>query len=926
MPPTLTEQQKTAIQAYTPEQRAKYNQYRSGGFSAVEAINILNESGATVTQRQTLPSKIGERIKTSVDRTLTDFSTPTEAVKSISQFRPLVRGAGAAGGIVGDVIAEGLERVTPEVVKETLTPVAETIAQAPITQKIAKVLGAANESSDFLLGDVANALNLVGISALPRTIVRVGITEGIEQGVARGTRSLADFVKKVEVKTPDITPSTVVENIRETITAPTATEAIESATRAGVENLDDSIIRGAVSRGLSQEDAVLLGRLTAEDKAAASKLVDAAENAAIDTAAPTVTDIIARDLITPVKSLLQKNNEFGKAVDKAAKELVGKKTDVDKIRAEIDTVLSEYGVSQGSKGLEFTSGKLRFAPAALKKEIQTLVTEASKDLIKNDAYQLHTLKQAIDGAAFGGTSKTAAEKAANNILKGMRRAIDNQLDADFPVYKAANEDSAYLMGFMKEMQSVFGKGKQLTEARAAAQLKSLTGTAAKRGDVENFLKLVDEAAKKYGLKGAGNLRQKADLARLLTRVYGTPASADIAQAGKAAVSGVTALARSIRNPMEGIGQAVGKGIEKLAGQTPQAQREFLRKTLRQDDVVDTPEVATIVSTDLIEEAKKYKSAEEFVKSQPTYYHGGRNEGNVLTLSDPLKNIKGRFGNPSPEMTNSLSITNSKSLAESFGAGGSGVTEVFVNPKKILDLTGELSDDAKKYIEINKEELNWNDFVHTWGTSKKAGDFLKTKGYDAIKIIPENEIGDGGIELRILDSGIVNKKEELTDIWKKANGKTGSTALLEEAKKLNVDDMKKYFQLLPQSYLKKPKMVYRGVSESGEGLGASGGGAAVEGYGLYTTTKKSVAEGYAKHNGQKGRVLELNPEEAIPKNPLYFRNSDAVKDWTVLVSKEVGINPKDFETQVGINNLVKSLGYDGVAFDMNGGVTYVKYPD
>lgn len=728
MPPTLTEQQKTAIQAYTPEQRAKYNQYRSGGFSAVEAINILSESGAPVTQKQTLPSKIGGRIKTGVERTLTDFSTPTEAVKSISQFRPFVRGAGAAGGIVGDVIAEGLERVTPDVVKETLTPVAETIAQAPITQKVAKILGATNESSDFLLGDVANALNLVGIGVLPRTVVRAGITEGVEQGIARGTRSLADFVKKVEVKTPDITPSTVVENIRETITAPTATEAIESATRAGVENLDDSVIRGAVSRGLSQEDAVLLGRLTAEDKAAASKLVDAAENAAIDTAAPTVTDIIARDLITPVKSLLQKNNEFGKAVDKAAKELVGKKTDVDKIRSEIDTVLSEYGVSQGSKGLEFTSGKLRFAPAALKKEIQTLVTEASKDLIKNDAYQLHTLKQAIDGAAFGGTSKTAAEKAANNILKGMRRAIDNQLDADFPVYKAANEDSAYLMGFMKEMQNVFGKGKQLTEARAAAQLKSLTSTAAKRGDVENFLKLVDEAAKKYGLKGAGNLRQKADLARLLTRVYGTPASADIAQAGKAAVSGITALARSIRNPVEGIGQAIGKGIEKLAGQTPQAQRDFLRKTLKQDDVVETPgpKVEALGNKILADiDAGKYKN-----KSLWSV---------VVSVGKKEKLSKSQLG----DLGEFIGNNSDYGPEDIITAKGPGLTELAEEAKKVKPLVEEIN-----ALRPNQRPLGTDSFMRD-GEVISMSDVVARERFDIPKL---KKLSFGGSDRDVYDLG------------------------------------------------------------------------------------------------------------------------------------------------------------------------------
>ena len=139
------------------------------------------------------------------------------------------------------------------------------------------------------------------------------------------------------------------------------------------------------------------------------------------------------------------------------------------------------------------------------------------------------------------------------------------------------------------------------------------------------------------------------------------------------------------------------------------------------------------------------------------------------------------------------------------------------------------------------------------------------------------------------------------------------------------DPKTHFQILPNSYLKKPKVVYRGSMPNGGGMGFEGGGGAIEGYGLYTTTRRAVAEGYAKAHPD-GIVKELKSENAIPKNPLYFRDSETIKDWVVLSAKKMGMSLPEFNEKIGINKFVNSLGHDGVAFDMNGGTTFVKYPE
>jgi hypothetical protein len=132
------------------------------------------------------------------------------------------------------------------------------------------------------------------------------------------------------------------------------------------------------------------------------------------------------------------------------------------------------------------------------------------------------------------------------------------------------------------------------------------------------------------------------------------------------------------------------------------------------------------------------------------------------------------------------------------------------------------------------------------------------------------------------------------------------------------DPRTTFEILPNSYLKKPKKLYRGVSSEGSGTGSG-----VEGLGLYTTTDKKTAMGYAKNGG---RLMEMNPETDIPSNPIYFRGPAEVRSWVDKVSRKLGMRTSEFNEKIGVNRLVNSLGHNGVAFDLGNGVAYAKYPE
>ncbi len=132
---------------------------------------------------------------------------------------------------------------------------------------------------------------------------------------------------------------------------------------------------------------------------------------------------------------------------------------------------------------------------------------------------------------------------------------------------------------------------------------------------------------------------------------------------------------------------------------------------------------------------------------------------------------------------------------------------------------------------------------------------------------------------------------------------------------------KNFEILPNSYLKTPKKLYRGESAM-TGLGTGSG---AEGFGLYTTTDKNIAQGYAKLS-ETGVVKEMSLND-IPKNPIYFRGPAEARDWATRIAKQkFGMKLPEFNEKIGINKLVNYLGHDGIAFDLGNGVAYAKYPE
>lgn len=159
----------------------------------------------------------------------------------------------------------------------------------------------------------------------------------------------------------------------------------------------------------------------------------------------------------------------------------------------------------------------------------------------------------------------------------------------------------------------------------------------------------------------------------------------------------------------------------------------------------------VKSQPLIQEAKKYKSAEEFVNSQ----------GNIV--------YRGGQEISSNNITNSgISVSTSKNVASDFAKqkGGSVSENIISKDAKILNYK-DVPGVNFKYLNDYSPELDngnkqiWKDLEVEY---QKAIDYAKKNGYDAVKLPLEGET-------RIINKDIIKTKSQLEDIWNKANGKT-----------------------------------------------------------------------------------------------------------------------------------------------------------
>lgn len=184
-----------------------------------------------------------------------------------------------------------------------------------------------------------------------------------------------------------------------------------------------------------------------------------------------------------------------------------------------------------------------------------------------------------------------------------------------------------------------------------------------------------------------------------------------------------------------------------------------------------------LESSLLQEAKKFKTADEFVKAQPKVYHGTQAkfdkfetkfatdaEGRKLNLGWGKNNFY--FTTKKGEALKYATRERSPEVAKLYPKGEPNVIEAFVDIKKPFDM--EIGKNAERWRKVR--DGYWSDGVSDFNYHKipngktKAEAFveqLKKEGYDGII---------DGQEITAFSESSIKTKSQLIDIWNKANKK------------------------------------------------------------------------------------------------------------------------------------------------------------
>jgi len=308
-------------------------------------------------------------------------------------------------------------------------------------------------------------------------------------------------------------------------------------------------------------------------------------------------------------------------------------------------------------------------------------------------------------------------------------------------------------------------------------------------------------------------------------------------------------------------------LETALDEAEQVVDEIVKETEAKPEEVIMPEEEVQAQQPqeepLVAEAKKYKTAEEFVNAQgEVLYHQSQSKEDFSTFRQ--KGDEGYKKAYFSQAGEGIYFSSNKDLVQSkYGKDGGILKEVVITPKKTLDLgefdamyfdgkkmdEGDIVVENFKRSQKNEEPLSEPDIVLT-NISKKAKKWLLEQGYDSVTGM-KGEMWSAP-ETVVLDPSIIKTKSQLEAEWNKANKAQGDTTTTEKKKTTEAKDIIDYTKQGFSKHYEKVKKEY-GFSEEGETYDK-----------IQLKDQEKRAFNYAQKNPDKAMRIAYGVEEAPVK--------------------------------------------------------------
>lgn len=283
----------------------------------------------------------------------------------------------------------------------------------------------------------------------------------------------------------------------------------------------------AVRQGFDEGIIAMTGRGSQADVKAMQRMVAARQQQRIDPlAAGRATDVAGESLAQRVTYVANQNRAAGRQIDEVAQSLRGQRVDMAEPVEDFLGELRGLGVTVTDDGLEFAGSSLEGRNlAGARDTIETIYNRLMRGI--DDANAAHSLKRAIDQQVTYGKSQAGLAGDAEQVLKGLRRSIDQRLDESFPAYDAVNTQYKETLDALDAIQGALGRKIDFNSARSSeamgTRLRALWSNQQGRIPMEDAIDMLDGVARDYGGQFDTDVRILSRFAQELDRVFGSEA-------------------------------------------------------------------------------------------------------------------------------------------------------------------------------------------------------------------------------------------------------------------------------------------------------------------------------------------------------------------------------------------------------------------
>lgn len=390
-------------------------------------------------------------------------------------------------------------------VQESLTHTPSTAGGADLLAQVSELVSPVTEAANSLtklLGD-QGALLAAGMGAgMKGEATGAAIAQTIPAAIAsllgaRPVAAVGNAAQDAAVATAKVAgeaPKKAAEAVKNVATGQTPTKQrlgekiAEGSTDSDVAKymiegqkvIGDPDAKSALRQGFSESIVSLAKGAGDSDKANMLKMLDAVEGGrknALFEARNRPSNVLGESIQNRVKHVKSVKEQAGKQLDDVAQGL--KREPFDRT-AVGDKFLSDLGRMDIRVG---PNRKLIFEGSVLEGKGKGIT--AAKNLINNvykrmldtkstNAYGAHNLKRYIDAQVDFAKSQSGVAGQVDNLLKDLRKDVNDRLRADHPEYKRVNQIYSDTVGALNELQDIAGRKTNLLGPNGDQSLGTLS--------------------------------------------------------------------------------------------------------------------------------------------------------------------------------------------------------------------------------------------------------------------------------------------------------------------------------------------------------------------------------------------------------------------------------------------------------------------